>query len=163
MVGLPNQSSRALSRNTASQLSLEEGLLLRGNRIVIPSTLQAEKLNRIHEGHQGIFKCRRRAQQSVWWPGLNAQLEDLMFNCSVCVKERVQQPEPLLNSPFPELLQTNMVLSTRRAVLSILRQNNQARLYQGPAQQLQSSRVANEQVFAYYSASSSIDIPTLCS
>ena len=60
-------------------------------------------LKRIHEGHQGISKCRERARQAVWWPGLNTQLEDLIYNCPVCQKERVRRPEPLYPSSLPEL------------------------------------------------------------
>ena len=38
----------------ASELSVEDGLLLRGNRIVILMALRAPVLNRLHEGHLGI-------------------------------------------------------------------------------------------------------------
>ena len=84
----------------SSQLSVEDGLLMRGSRIVIPSDLRQDMLHRIHDGHQGIVKCRERAHHSVWWPGLSAQLEDLVHNCPVCVKERVQHPEPLSPTKF---------------------------------------------------------------
>ncbi|CDQ60651.1 unnamed protein product [Oncorhynchus mykiss] len=40
-------------------------LLMKGQRIVIPETLQPEMLDRVHDGHMGITKCRLRAQQSV--------------------------------------------------------------------------------------------------
>ena len=85
----------------SSQLSVEDGLLMRGSRIVIPSYLRQDMLHLIHEGHQGIVKCRERARHSVWWPGLSTQLEDLVYNCPVCVKERVQRPEPLSPTKFP--------------------------------------------------------------
>ena len=45
--------------------NVADGLLLYGSRLVIPSSLRFEILNRLHEGHQGITKCRLRAQQSV--------------------------------------------------------------------------------------------------
>ena len=86
----------------ASQLSVEDGLLMRGSRLVIPLPLQSDILGRLHEGHQGIVKCRERARESVWWPGLNAQLENLVFNCPVCQKQQVQRPEPLHPTPFPQ-------------------------------------------------------------
>lgn len=49
--------------------------MLKGTRLVIPSALR----NDIHEGHQGIVKCRERASQRVWWPGLSQQLNELVF------------------------------------------------------------------------------------
>jgi len=54
----------------SSELTVYKGLLMRSNRIVIPSCLRKDMLDRLHTGHQGITKCRRRAQQSVWWPNL---------------------------------------------------------------------------------------------
>ena len=60
----------------ASEISVENGLLMRGCCIVIPSELQQEMLNKIHDGHLGITKCRTRARQSIWWPGLSKQLEE---------------------------------------------------------------------------------------
>ena len=44
-----------------SQLSVVDGLLLRGVRIVAPRSLHLEVLDQIHASHQGIQKCRQRA------------------------------------------------------------------------------------------------------
>ena len=49
----------------ASEICVENGLLMRGCSIVIPSELQQEMFNKIHEGHLGITKCRARARQSI--------------------------------------------------------------------------------------------------
>ena len=70
----------------ASELSVEDGLLLRGNRIVILMALRAPVLNRLHEGHLGINKCRDRARESVWWPGLNRELEVKISTCTKHIK-----------------------------------------------------------------------------
>ena len=44
----------------AQEMSVEDGLLLRGSHMVIPRTLQRDILKRIHTGHLGISKCRER-------------------------------------------------------------------------------------------------------
>ena len=44
--------------SVASELAVEDGLLMRGNQAVIPASLRLEMLDRIHTGHQGITKCR---------------------------------------------------------------------------------------------------------
>ena len=72
--------------HTASELSICEGLILCNSRIVIPKALQNDILQKLHSGHQGINKCKRRAAQSVWWPGLNKNLETMVSNCSTCCK-----------------------------------------------------------------------------
>lgn len=56
------------------ELTVQNGLLLLGCRLVIPKVLRGDILNKLHEGHLGITKCRERAKQSVWWPGLNKEL-----------------------------------------------------------------------------------------
>ncbi|KAI2666998.1 Retrovirus-related Pol polyprotein from transposon 17.6 [Labeo rohita] len=57
-----------------AELYLVGDLLMKGDRIVIPQTLRGEILHKLHEGHQGIPKCHARAQASVWWPGISAQI-----------------------------------------------------------------------------------------
>eukprot|EP00731_Ephydatia_muelleri_P000002 Em0001g2a len=89
--------------HVASELSVEDSLLLRGNRIVIPMALRAPVLNRLHEGHLGINKCRDRARESVWWPGLNRELEVKISMCTKCIKSHSQKPEPLMMSKLPDL------------------------------------------------------------
>ena len=45
-----------------NDISFQRSLLLKCDRIVIPMILQKEIRNNIHEGHQGITKCRAKAQ-----------------------------------------------------------------------------------------------------
>ena len=87
----------------AAELSVENGLLMRGCRIVIPPSLRKEMLARIHTGHQGIVKCRERGRQSVWWPGMSRELEELVKNCPECCKAQKQRAQPLTPSELPDL------------------------------------------------------------
>ena len=106
-LGWPNKSQLTDGtqpyRSVANELSVEAGLLMRGCRIVIPTSMREEILKCLHAGHQGIVKCRARARQSVWWPGISGQLQTLVTNCQVCVKEQPQNAEPLIASKLPEL------------------------------------------------------------
>ena len=50
-------------------LSIHDGLLLRGARLVVPPSLRCDILRYLHDCHQGITKTRQNAASSVWWPG----------------------------------------------------------------------------------------------
>ena len=83
-------------------LTMKGNLLLYDTRIVIPASKQQETLKKIHEGHQGIQRCRLRAKQSVWWPGISTQIEEQVKSCPHCVKETQQRKEPLMPTPLPD-------------------------------------------------------------
>ena len=89
--------------SVASELTVEKGLLMRGSRVVIPSTLRKDMLAKLHEGHQGLTKCRERAKHSMWWPGLSSQLEGVVKSCLECLKHTTPGPEPLQPSSLPRL------------------------------------------------------------
>ena len=60
--------------------------------------MRLDILDKLHEGHLGITKCHERVKRSVWWPGLSKQLEDMIQNCNVFIKERSNKAEPLIPS-----------------------------------------------------------------
>ena len=84
-----------------NELSIVRGILLRGKRIVIPSKLQMDILNRLHSGHQGISKCRQLAQQHVWWPGIGKALKNTILECPICCQYRLPGTEPLMPTELP--------------------------------------------------------------
>ena len=45
------------------ELSVLHGILLNSSRIVVPSAMRLQVLDKVHEGHQGIGKCRERAKE----------------------------------------------------------------------------------------------------
>ena len=68
------------------ELSLNDNLLLYGSQIAVPTNLQNETLHKIHQGHQGIQRCRLRiASSSVWWPGVSKAIESYVKNCPQCL------------------------------------------------------------------------------
>jgi hypothetical protein len=59
-------------------------------------------LKRIHEGHIGIEKCKARAREVMYWPRINAEIEDYISKCSVCLQHSDrQQKEPLISHDIP--------------------------------------------------------------
>lgn len=74
-------------------------LLLHGSRIVIPIKMRDEVLACIHEGHQGLSKCRKRAHLSVWWPGISSDLKHKVNQCQI--NTLTQRKELLLVTKLP--------------------------------------------------------------
>ena len=80
-----------------------DGVLLQGPRIIIPTSARVEMLNRIHQGHLGINKCRELAKQSVWWPGMSLDIKNMVDTCRICKKVQAVKYEPLKPSLWPEI------------------------------------------------------------
>ena len=76
-------------------------LLLFGNRIVVPEELQDDVLEKIHQGHQGILKCRLRATSAGWWPGISKDIENRVKECHTCASRIPQRKEPMIASDLP--------------------------------------------------------------
>ena len=68
------------------ELTIEDGIILKGTWIVVPHKKHQATLQLIHEGHLGLGKCKLIAKDTVYWPGLNDQLEKLILNCEPCLK-----------------------------------------------------------------------------
>ena len=85
-----------------SFFSLHNNLLLYNQRIVIPSSLRKETLAKIHEGHQGIERCRARMKCSVWWPGITKDTAEIVRQCPTCAREAQRRREPLIKSTLPD-------------------------------------------------------------
>ena len=57
---------------------------------------------KIHEGHQGVERCRSRLSTFVWWPGAASQVQQFVKKCRECAKETHQWREPLLPTPLSD-------------------------------------------------------------
>ena len=63
------------------ELSILDGLVLKGVRIVILEQCKNEVLEKLHEGHFGIERTKLRARDMVYWPEINADIEALIKTC----------------------------------------------------------------------------------
>ena len=82
------------------ELSVQHGLIFRGERIIIPATLHATLKEKIHSSHLGVEGCLRRARESIYWPNMNSDLKDLMSKCSKCRTNSYSQQKETLNSHY---------------------------------------------------------------
>ncbi|XP_028514512.1 uncharacterized protein K02A2.6 [Exaiptasia diaphana] len=58
------------------ELSVEDGLLFKADRIVVPRSLRPEVLEEIHGAHMGENKSLSFAREYVFWPSMTAQIKD---------------------------------------------------------------------------------------
>lgn len=86
------------------ELHLAGDLLMKGERLVIPQVLRGDIMNKLHEGQQGISKCRARAQESVWWSlsTISVQIRETVDKCETYQRHRTQYREPLIQTTVPE-------------------------------------------------------------
>ena len=68
-----------------SELCFKSGVLLRGQRIVIPATLRDKVFGVAHETHLGIEKTKQMMRTKVWWPGMDKFIEDNIKHCESCL------------------------------------------------------------------------------
>ena len=83
------------------ELSTNDGLLLKGPRIVIPSCLHEEYLERLHYGHLSARKIQENARQHLYWSGLDADITDFVRRCQECIKKAHPPKEPLQAHDVP--------------------------------------------------------------
>ena len=69
-------------------LSIKSGLITCGNRIIMPRETRPEMLQYIHGGHQGKERCLLRARNTVFWPKMTCDIQQLIEKCMICQEYR---------------------------------------------------------------------------
>ena len=87
------------------RLSVLDGCLMYGRRVVVPKSLQKAVLTGLHAAHQGVVSMSNRAQQAVFWPGIFKDLEATRAQCRDCCTKTPSQPAlppaPLTSPEYP--------------------------------------------------------------
>ena len=97
-------------RKFEHELSNINGIILKGNKIMLPQTLHKKALQIVHEGHLGIEKCKSLVRQKVYWKSLEKDLTDFITKCVPCqANTKSVNPEPirmseLSNHPWEEVV-----------------------------------------------------------
>ena len=69
------------------------GILLKENRLVIPSAWKKDILQKLHFSHCGIEKSKANARMAVFWPGMTKDIEEMVSSCEKCMKYPSKQLE----------------------------------------------------------------------
>ena len=73
------------------KLSIEEGLLMKGNCICIPPEIYDRSLPELHMMHLGIEKMQHRARATLYWPGIDMDIVEYVKRCKTCTQHKVTQ------------------------------------------------------------------------
>ena len=107
------------------ELSVQDGLVLKGERLVVPQSMREEIKQKLHQSHLGIQGCLRRGKEVVYWPGMNKDIEDFISSCSVCKSYQTdQQKEPMISHEIPSRLWEKACLAGTDPNLSLLDYRN---------------------------------------
>ena len=100
----PNESLSELSRyeRVKEQLTCTDTVLLKSDRLVVPSALQERIVDIAHEGHLGIVKTKALLREKVWLPCMDKMVETKVKACLPCqIVTPVYTREPLQMSVLP--------------------------------------------------------------
>ena len=91
-------------------LTLDEDLIVYGCRLLIPSKMRQKMLAHLHESPQGLVHTKQQAQLTIYWPGIDNNIYNVILACKKCqdclpsnTKDLItSKPKP--NHPFQEIV-----------------------------------------------------------
>ena len=95
------------------ELTVEDEIIMKGISVVLPAEKFKALFQLIHEGNFRLNKCTLHAKETVYWTGLNDELEKLILNCEHCLKyshsKCKQKPSMSLGQEIPLHLWSKLV------------------------------------------------------
>ena len=80
------------------ELVIQDGLLFRGNRLMVPKALQKCMLQTLHSSQQGIESKLRHARETIYWPNMKSDIKDFTSKCETCASYSTRQQKETLIS-----------------------------------------------------------------
>jgi hypothetical protein len=68
----------------AAELSVLDGCLFWGQRVIIPPPGRDLIIKQLHETHPGMTRMKNLARSYIWWPGIDKAIENAVTNCNIC-------------------------------------------------------------------------------
>ena len=89
--------------NIRDELAAHDGVIFKGPKRIIPTSLRPKIKEKLHRSHIGIQGCLRRAREVVYLPNMNRELEDFISKCETCnIFQPAQPKEPLICHDIPQ-------------------------------------------------------------
>ena len=68
----------------SNSLTVEDGLILCGEAIIVAPGERKKVLEQIHQGHLGTSKCQYQTRHCIYWPGINKDIEQQIEAFPTC-------------------------------------------------------------------------------
>ncbi|CAB4014957.1 115 kDa [Paramuricea clavata] len=91
-----------LYTNVKDELSVCDGLIIRGTRLVLPKSLHHQAIELAHTGHQGIVKTKRLLREKVWFLLIDRMVQGRIKHCIPCqaaTQDTMPKPEAIEYDP----------------------------------------------------------------
>lgn len=93
------------------QLTVCNGIIMKGQQVVVPPGMQKDILAKLHTPHLGIEKSKLLAKETIYWPTINKDIEKLTKSCQQCQAHKpAQQAEPLHQHEIPARAWANIAV-----------------------------------------------------
>ncbi len=76
------------------ELTMLDGLVMKGNRVAIPTSMRPGTLSRLNDAHQGLTSTLQRARRIVYWPKLQQDITEMIERCDECQRHGKKKPRP---------------------------------------------------------------------
>ena len=89
--------------NVRDKLAVQDGIIFKGQRCVIPKIVRQKVKEKIQRAHIGVQGCLRRAREVVYLPSVTHEIIDYNEHCDKCnMYTSHPQREPLFAHDVPE-------------------------------------------------------------
>ena len=95
--------------NVREHLTLDDNLIVHGCRLLILSGMRQEMLSQLHASHQGSTRTKQRARLTIYWPGIDNDIDNIVLACKQCqdlLPSNTKEPlaaKPTPTRPFQEI------------------------------------------------------------
>lgn len=95
----------SLYYNMRDEMSVQDGLIFKEERVVVPRAMRSDLMKRVHNAHLGVNGCLNRARECLYWSGMYGDIKNFVSTCEVCREyERSQTKETLRSHEIPSRL-----------------------------------------------------------
>ena len=84
--------------NKQNELTIGDGVILWGLRVIVPEQLRNKVLKELHQSHPGISRMKSLSRIHTWFPNIDHEIDNIVKSCQSC--EKVSN-EPNKSQPHP--------------------------------------------------------------